>query len=248
MFVRLVRHFIGIHLTKGNVMPLVSGLVWMVGSVLVICLTNQKYLPYLREKNEDAGEGTALQGRLRISGPRGTAVLLLLCAFFSAATGYAAAVYSLSPISYAKLLFMFLILSCILVTDWELLLIPNPCVIAVLLARIAAGLMEFLLEREDAGIQAVSSLIALVLGILLLLFLKKLTRGGLGYGDVKLLSALGFLCGLRAFCFVLTLSVVLCALLSLPLIFLKKADVKDALPLGPFIYLGFGIAIMLGAV
>jgi possible prepilin peptidase len=46
----------------------------------------------------------------------------------------------------------------------------------------------------------------------------------------------------------LLFSFLLCALCSLPVLLLKKKNLKDALPLGPFIYFGFGFAAMLSLI
>lgn len=232
-------------------MPFASGIVWMIGSIGAMYWSYRYEIPLLKQREQECAGGTEtpIRGDFLIARHERAALpALILCGLFSAGVGYAAQKFALSPVAYLKLLAAYLVLSGVAVVDWELLLIPNSFVVALVAARGVAFAAELILQKGEVGIQAINSLVALVAGLLLLLLLKKITRGGLGFGDIKLLSAFGFLCGVRAFCFVLTLSVSLSALASLPFLIARRAKNKDALPLGPFIYLGFGASVLLGAV
>ncbi len=80
-----------------------------------------------------------------------------------------------------------------------------------------------------------------------------LSRGrGMGFGDVKLAVALGFLFGWPDILLILMLAVVIGAICGLGLIFLRKKGFRDGIPFGPFLALGsvlvffFGEAIFTG--
>jgi prepilin signal peptidase PulO-like enzyme (type II secretory pathway) len=80
-----------------------------------------------------------------------------------------------------------------------------------------------------------------------LLALSRLTRGGLGMGDVKLFGALGFLVGLYATISTLFLALLICVAASFVLLIAKKRGLKDKLPFAPFILAGFTAAMILSA-
>ena len=58
--------------------------------------------------------------------------------------------------------------------------------------------------------------------------------GGLGMGDVKLMTACGFYLGIVPGIFVLMLSYMLAGLFCLPVLLLKKASLKTRIPMAPF--------------
>ena len=60
------------------------------------------------------------------------------------------------------------------------------------------------------------------------------------------MGGVAFLCGLRAFLYSFLLGMVFCAVLSIVLLTMKKKKAKDEVPMAPFIYMGFAVAIILG--
>ena len=77
------------------------------------------------------------------------------------------------------------------------------------------------------------TLLAIALGYELLT-----RKEGMGFGDVKLLAMLGAFLGWPAVFPIIFIGSVLGSLVGLPLMFLKKADGKLALPFGPFLSVG----------
>lgn len=70
-----------------------------------------------------------------------------------------------------------------------------------------------------------------------------LSKGGVGIGDIKLLSALAIIGGVYTVCGTLFFSVILCALLAIALLVSKKKTLKSSLPFGPFMFMGYVISI-----
>ncbi len=66
-------------------------------------------------------------------------------------------------------------------------------------------------------------------------------RDGMGMGDVKLLTMLGAFLGWKSLIFILFTSSFLGSLIGLTMVWIKKTDMKYAIPYGPFLSLG-GIA------
>lgn len=172
--------------------------------------------------------------------------IMVLCGLWAGVCGYLAAENAASLMSLLKMSLGMLVLSCVFFTDLELLTIPNLCSLVLLGGRAVSVLLEFLILPETAVSWLLNSLIALAVSFAVLYLMNRLTRGGIGMGDVKLYSSLGFLCGVRAVVYTLLFSFLLCAVLSVILILTKKKTMKDSLPMGPFIWAGYGLAVILG--
>ena len=84
----------------------------------------------------------------------------------------------------------------------------------------------------------------LVGGVLLLLAL--ILKSSLGMGDVKLFFVLGLLYGVSDAYAILLFSIIIMALISLVLLAIKKVTVKTAIPMAPFVVLGFILCILAG--
>ena len=65
----------------------------------------------------------------------------------------------------------------------------------------------------------------------------KLSTGkeGMGYGDFKLLSALGAWMGWKSLLLIIGLSSIVCAILGLIMILAKRSDKSMPIPFGPFL-------------
>ena len=65
----------------------------------------------------------------------------------------------------------------------------------------------------------------------------KLATGkeGMGYGDFKLLSALGAWMGWKSLLLIIGLSSIVCAILGLIMILAKRSDKSMPIPFGPFL-------------
>lgn len=248
-------------------MSVIWSIVWGLMVLSVMLLTIRYYLPRLSERTRElASEAVASsEGEKEDKGEKeevpvaveenpgsplfrrrwSAAVILALCACFAAWCGYVAFTHSVSAIGFFKMTLAMGVLSCIFITDMELLMIPNLCSLIMLGGRVVTVVCEFIWMREEAAVWLLNSLLALVVSLLLLLLMSKATHGGLGMGDVKLFASLGFLCGIRAVCFSLVFAFFLCALASTALLIARKKHLKDALPLGPFIWLGYGITVLL---
>lgn len=85
----------------------------------------------------------------------------------------------------------------------------------------------------------------LVCGFLLLC--RRLSHGGIGGGDIKLISALTCLLGLYGGFSVLLFAQISAVLTVLVLMLLHRLTMKDSIAFAPFFYLGLGITVFLGS-
>lgn len=78
-----------------------------------------------------------------------------------------------------------------------------------------------------------------MLPALIILIFSLITKGGIGIGDVMVISAMGLNLGLVNSVFVLTIALMVCGLYGLVLICLRIKKYKDKIPFVPFIAIGY---------
>lgn len=226
-------------------MSITIGIVWGILSALILFITTKYYMPKL-----------SLRSNAKLSDKQNTGskklYKIILCmifiVLFSGICGYYASENATSIVNIVRIAVAFMVLLLAAQTDHKYMIIPNLCSEILLVAGIISIIVEFIYDRENVAAWTFNCIISTIITLIVLLILNRVTKGGIGMGDVKIFSLLSFLCGLRCVFATLMLAFTLCAFVSLFLILLKKKTMKDALPLGPFIYFGYGISIILAII
>ena len=122
-------------------------------------------------------------------------------------------------------------------------IIPNYFPIILVIIRILCFLYELVFTGQALE-YLISSLLGCFACFIMLMIAGKISKGGIGYGDVKLISALGLMCGLLKVFTSLLISLVLCLIVSLLLVIMKKKTTKDFMSFGPYIYFGFLLVLI----
>lgn len=153
--------------------------------------------------------------------------------------------------------------------DLDKKIIPNYIVLSILIYRtilFAYEYYEYTLtvnERENYiimvmensnnllykfinsfGFTVAMSLLSGLICLLVLLAASVVSKGGMGLGDVKLIGAMGYTIGISITFETLIISMIICFIASLELLLTGKKKKKDSVAFGPFIYLGYTIAII----
>lgn len=131
-------------------------------------------------------------------------------------------------------------------TDWNERIIPNRLVIVAVTFGVAIVAIQALLTPDQWMLVAGDALVGCVVGAAIFLVSRLATKGGVGFGDVKLFFALGLLVGFKGLFNVLVLSMGIAFLYSIALLVMKKKKLSDRLPLAPFAAIGICAAIGLG--
>ena len=152
-----------------------------------------------------------------------------------------------SYIDLVKLIVGYIGLSIAASIDYRVKLIPNVIVLALMGIRILLVIFEYIFEREDWVYSIGSSLLGAVIVFVVLFILSVISKSGLGMGDVKLLTALAFLCGIYAVLNTMIAALIICVLVAMVLVLSKKKKMKDKIPFGPFLLVGYIITMFLGA-
>jgi len=151
---------------------------------------------------------------------------------------------SVSYIALTKLLGAYIFISMAGIYDYKTRKIPNYIPISMFCFGIVIlGIESFLMKELSPYL--ISSLIGSLASMTVLYVASKLSKGGVGFGDVKLFGAIGFCVGMYAVFTVMTLAIVLCALAAVPILIMKKKTIRGDLPFAPFIYLAYVITLIL---
>jgi leader peptidase (prepilin peptidase)/N-methyltransferase len=142
-------------------------------------------------------------------------------------------------IELAIALFYICIFMVLLVIDWEKGLILNKIVLPAIGAAlvISAAFSIFLPDVEIVpfiGRAAAGGGIGL--GIFFLIVI--VSRGGMGWGDVKLAALIGLVTGFPLVFVALLIGVILGGVVAALLLLLKVKKRKEAIPFGPFLAIG----------
>ena len=123
--------------------------------------------------------------------------------------------------------------------------IPNffPAVMAI--AGIVALAVMYFMDPDNATPFVVSTLISTVICAAAMLFISVVSKSGIGAGDIKLLCSLTLITGMRAVCGTVFFAAITCALAAFVLLLTKKKTIKQSIPFGPFILIGYMVSIIL---
>ena len=152
--------------------------------------------------------------------------------------------FGFSAMSLALLLFTFVLL-CATFIDLDTMLLPDQLTLPLVWAGLALALLNISpVSLEDAVIGAMAGYLALWS----VYWLFKLITGkeGMGYGDFKLLAALGAWLGWQALPMIILLSSVVGLLFGLIQLRLKQQGIDKAFPFGPYLAIAGFISMMWG--
>lgn len=224
-------------------MSFTIGIIWGIVSALLIFISTKYYIPRLSQRSN--GKLSNEKGKVSRTNK---IVIILLIVLFSGICGYFTSENATSVINITRIAIAFFVLLLVAQTDYTYMIIPNMCSEILLAAGIMSILAEVILDRDNVAAWTLNCILSALITLVILTLMSKLTKGGIGLGDVKIFSSLSFLCGLRCVFATLMMALIICALVSIVLILLKKKTMKDALPLGPFIYFGYGISIIMAII
>jgi len=229
-------------------MKLIFSVLWGLITLSAMLLTYKFYVPYLETKRKSikTSEEKNDNNLHKISGIA-LIIISVICSLISAVAGYRFAGGISESIVSGLIVFTLAngVLSCIFVTDMQLKIIPNVCVIVALGVKAITFVIDFVMYRERFRDSVLFSFITGFICLILLLVVSKITHDGIGMGDVKLLSTIGFLCGLKSLFFTVLFAFGFASVVSLVLVIIKRKTFKDSIPFGPMFWIGFQISVLL---
>lgn len=163
-------------------------------------------------------------------------ILALLCASYGLSLGF-------GILSFYACLFI-----VVFVTDLEQGVIPNK---VIYLGMAAALLFAFFLPQpwlEQWWFEGIANFaFGGGIGFGLLFLLAIISRGGMGWGDVKLAALIGLATGFPLVLFALIIGAIMGGLIGMFLLATKKKRRKEMIPFGPFLSLAAFITLLWGS-
>lgn len=129
------------------------------------------------------------------------------------------------------------LLVCISLVDFQVRRIPNPLVLALLAW---AAVQMIWLGRPTVA----AALLGLIVAAAVFILLRFVSRGAMGWGDVKLEAAVGALVGYPAVVGAMFLGVLIGGLAALILLITKRVGRKDSIAYGPYLALGAWLVLV----
>ena len=148
--------------------------------------------------------------------------------------------------TWVRLLFVLTVLAVTAYTDFRSCRIPNVCVAVLLIGFPVCTALDWIAVRQVSFGLLMGGIVAFVTAFLFLILFRKLSHGGIGYGDIKLVSALAALIGLYGTVFIMFAGELTALIFAGLMILIKKLTTKDRVPFAPFCYLGYIITLILG--
>ena len=147
---------------------------------------------------------------------------------------------------FVKMAITHVLTACAALTDAKRSKIPNPIIVFGLAARGVIYIAEFLFFNETFTATLKNDALGFLIGFVMLFVISVISKGGIGYGDIKLFGVIGLMAGSAGVFLTLLLSLLLSSVTALALMAMHKKTIKSAMPMAPFIYLGFLTISVLG--
>ena len=138
------------------------------------------------------------------------------------------------------------------IVDFKLKKIPN--IISLIL--IIAGIIMIILQSffiENPVLYLISSIFGCFISFCILSVAGKFSKGGIGAGDIKLISAIGLTVGVQVVFVSMVTALILCLIAMIYFEFKRKYIIKSTdkgikknkMAFAPFLYLGFVLTVLL---
>ncbi len=130
--------------------------------------------------------------------------------------------------------------------DFKEKIIPNALIVTGICFWAILTTVDILVAQSSVKQVLLYSLVGGLLCGGILFSIAIIVKTALGMGDVKMFTVLGLLYGVSNTYSILLFSMVLMAIVSIVLLILKKVTKKTAVPMAPFVVVGFLICVLGG--
>lgn len=130
--------------------------------------------------------------------------------------------------------------------DYEKFIVPNKLLAVMFGIRTGLLIIEIIAYPAYWKEKLLSAGGGLMVGLILFLIAYFLSRKRIGLGDVKLAAVLGWYLGLALIWWDLVVGLFLAGLYSVVQLVRKKLNLKDSIPLVPFLAAGTILVVLLG--
>lgn len=175
-------------------------------------------------------------------------ILVIVSSLLCAVSAYQLYNAGMSAIELCKYSAVAWFLLSAMIIDWKTRIIPNKLVIALLGTGTMLLVIEFILYRSSALQSIVLSVLGLLCCLVLFYILSRLTKDGIGMGDVKLIAAMGWAVGVSTTIYAICFAMVMCTIAAIFLLLSKKKNKSDRVAFGPFVFFGYILLLILAGI
>ena len=174
-------------------------------------------------------------------------IIVIVAALLCAAAAYRFAMTDLHILEIIRKWGVGLLLIPAMIIDAKTHRIPNALVLCGLGFGAILLPFEFFLCRQDFVTVLLTGAIGLLVCGLAFYLMSRLTKDGIGMGDVKLIAAMGWILGFATTFAAVLFAMILCSITAVVLLLTKIKKKNDAVPMGPFLFFGYiAMIILLG--
>lgn len=175
-------------------------------------------------------------------------VLIVLCALLTVVSVFTTLTifdYVSDPIGIAKMLVAFIGMTGAACFDFRERRIPNIFPLFMAVSAVILLAIGVITKQQGAITYVTESIISAVVCCIFFLVAALITAQGIGAGDIKLITALALLGGVYTIVGTLLYGMIACSIVAASSLLLKKKKIKESIPFGPFLYMGFIITVFL---
>lgn len=171
--------------------------------------------------------------------------IIALLSVFCSTLSFVLFVACVDKLQFLRFIVVLIALLSALIIDYKLHIIPNFLVFALLGVGLIFLGVEFFTDKEAVIYSVIASLCGLAICLIIFYILARITKNGIGFGDVKLIAAIGFVLGLSHTISLVMFSLIICCVIAIILIVTKKKNKNDCLPFAPFLFFGYVLYLLL---
>ena len=172
--------------------------------------------------------------------------LIAIVCFVVALTTQILLYLNTNVVNLIKLYGLLLVVLSAALVDFKRKIIPNELIVSGLILRAIIYVYEFVAADSIKSI-LLNDAIGFTVGFVFLALVCLITKGSMGFGDVKLFGVIGITCGAFGTYSTLLVSLVISAIFSIVNIARKTMSRKDSFPFGPCIALGYIVVVLIGS-
>ncbi|WP_027089404.1 prepilin peptidase [Thomasclavelia saccharogumia] len=124
------------------------------------------------------------------------------------------------------------------IIDIKKRIIPNKLCVILLLVVMLFDCYQIFLQLENAKVFSLSFLFGGGIAFVIFFISMLISRGGIGAGDVKLITIIGLCVGSTNILNVIFYTLLASFIYSIVMLVLRKVKLKDFIAMAPFIYIG----------
>ncbi len=135
----------------------------------------------------------------------------------------------------------------IFVIDLEHGLILNKVVYPSMVVALLLSLYPWPWFSESMGMRVAYAALGGAIGFVIFLLIALVSRGGMGWGDVKLAALIGLATGFPLVFLAIIMGAILGGIVAVALLIAKKRGRREAIPFGPFLALAAMVTLLWGS-